>query len=141
VFVKKIDFIGISIAPDVIKKIIPLEEGKPYNDNVLDACRDAILRFYNALGYLKTDITGVEKKFQNDGTGLELIFSINEGPQTRIKKIEIAGNKEIGISEIMKELHLKEECRITLLISGTQDTGPLVIRQEWIFRCSGRGGE
>jgi len=118
VFVKKIDFPGISIAPDVIKKIIPLEEGKPYNDNVLDTCRDAILRFYNALGYLKTDITGVEKKFQNDMTEVELIFSINEGPQTRIKKVEIAGNKEIGISEIMKELHLKEEMPYNVIDIG-----------------------
>jgi outer membrane protein insertion porin family len=118
VFLKKMDFPGISIAPDVIKKIIPLEEGKPYNDNILDTGKDAILRFYNALGYLKTDITGVEKKFQDDGTELELIFSINEGPQTRIKKMEIAGNKEIGISEIMKELHLKEEMPYNVIDIG-----------------------
>jgi outer membrane protein insertion porin family len=118
VLLKKIDFQGISIAPDVIKKIIPLEEGKPYNDNILDTSRDAILRFYNALGYLKTDITRVEKKFQNDGAELELIFSINEGPQTRIKKMEIAGNKDISASEIMNVLRLKEEMPYNVIDIG-----------------------
>lgn len=108
VLLKKIDFQGISFSPYVLKRIIPLEEGKPYNDNILDTGREAILRFYNALGYLKTDITGVEKNFQNDGAELELIFSINEGPQARIKKIEIAGNKAIDSSEILNVLRLKE---------------------------------
>jgi outer membrane protein insertion porin family len=108
VILKKIDFQGSSLAPDVIKKIMPLEEEKPYNENILDASREAILRFYNALGYLKTDITGIEKKFQKDGTELELIFNIKEGPQTKIKTIKIDGNKNIGTREIMKVLRLRE---------------------------------
>ncbi len=109
VILKKIDFQGNNLEPDVIKKIIPLEEEKPYNENILDASREAILSFYNALGYLKTDITGIEKKFQKDDTELILIFNIKEGPQTKIKTIKIDGNKNIGTPEIMNILRLREE--------------------------------
>ena len=108
VILSKIDLKGISIAPDVIKKIIPLEEAKPYNDNLLESTREAILQFYNALGYLKTDITGIEKKFHNDGSELELVINIKEGPQTRIKTITVEGNKNIDTSEIKKVLKLRD---------------------------------
>lgn len=118
VILKKIGFQGISLAPDVIKKIIPLEEERPYNENILDASREAILRFYNALGYLKTDITGIEKKYQNDDTELILIFNIKEGPQTKIKTIKIDGNKIIGTPEIMNILHLREEMPYNVIDIG-----------------------
>jgi len=108
VILSKIDLQGISIAPSVIKKIIPLEEAKPYNDNLLESSREAILQFYNALGYLKTDIDGIEKKFHNDGSELELVINIKEGPQTRIKTIKIEGNKNIDTSEIKKVLKLRD---------------------------------
>ncbi len=118
VFLKKINIQGISIAPDVIKKIIPLEEEKPYNENNLEASRETILRFYNALGYLQADITGVEKRFQEDGAKLELMFKINEGPQTKIKKIEISGNKNISTPEIIKALRLEEEIPYNVIDIG-----------------------
>jgi len=109
VLLKRIVFQGISISPDVLKRIIPLEEEKPYIENVLETSREAIIRFYNALGYLKTDVTGVEKNFTKDGGELELVFNIKEGPQTRIKAIEISGNKNIGTPEIKNVLRLQEE--------------------------------
>jgi len=108
VILSKIDLKGTSIAPEVIKKIIPLEEAKPYSDNLLEASREAILQFYNALGYLKTDVTGVEKKFHNDNSELELVINIKEGPQTRIETIKVEGNKYIDTSEIQKVLKLRD---------------------------------
>jgi outer membrane protein insertion porin family len=118
VLLKKIDLQGISIDPDVIKKILPLEEAKPYNDNLLEAGREAILRFYIALGYLKTDITGIEKIFHNDGSELQLVLNIKEGPQTRIKTIEIEGNKNIDTSEIKNMLQLREEMPYNVIDIG-----------------------
>lgn len=107
VILKKIRYKGTSIIHESIKKIIPLMEGKPYNDNLLNDSKDALVRFYNALGYLHMDVD-VKKDFQKNGRDLYLEFIIHEGRQTKIQSIRIAGNKGIDISEIHRVLQLKE---------------------------------
>ncbi|MCK5504849.1 MAG: hypothetical protein KAJ10_06785, partial [Thermodesulfovibrionia bacterium] len=108
VFLKKILYKGSSISHESIRKIIPLTEDKPYNDNLLDDSKEALVRFYNALGYLRMDVADVKKDFQNDGRHLYLEFAISEGLQTKIKSIQVAGNKGIETSEIRRVLQLKE---------------------------------
>ncbi|MBI4849432.1 MAG: outer membrane protein assembly factor BamA [Nitrospirae bacterium] len=118
VFLKKIEFEGTSISSEAVKSIIPLTGGKPYNDNLLAASRDSVLRFYNALGYIKTDIKEIEKDFQEDGSQLLLKFIIAEGPQTKIEGIQFEGNRDIGSSEIENALQLKKGSPYNLVDIG-----------------------
>ncbi|MBI5408972.1 MAG: outer membrane protein assembly factor BamA [Nitrospirae bacterium] len=108
VLLTKISFEGISISPDAIKGIIQLEEGKPYDENLLTASKDTIIRFYGALGYLRTEIRSVEKAFRKDGGEVELKFDVVEGPQTKIKEVRISGNEDIPADEIQKALQIHE---------------------------------
>jgi outer membrane protein insertion porin family len=108
VTLKKITFEGISISTGALKNIIPLVENKPYDDTLLEPCKESILRLYNALGYLSADVTATEKEFQKDGSELYLTLKISEGPQTKIRKIGISGNERISASEIRDALQLQE---------------------------------
>lgn len=108
VILKAIGFQGITFSPEVLKGIIPLEEEKPFNANLLSDSRESIIRFYNALGYLQADVTEIKKEFKEDGTELYVEFIVNEGPQTTIKEINITGNKAIETAEIRSVIHLRE---------------------------------
>ncbi|MDH4028552.1 MAG: hypothetical protein OEU95_06965, partial [Nitrospirota bacterium] len=104
----KIDFAGMSISPGSIKKILPLKEGVIYDENLLAGSKDALTGFYNALGYLRMEVTDVVRKFHNNGAEIMLEFVINEGPQTRIREIKIEGSDGIAADMIKEELRLSE---------------------------------
>lgn len=109
VILRKISFVGISLPPDIIKGIIPLQEGKPYNESVLSLSRESIIRFYNALGYLQMDVSEIKKDFEKDGSELNLTFVCNEGHQVRIKAINFEGNRFFSGSELRNVLHLSKD--------------------------------
>jgi len=109
VFVKEIQLEGVSISPEAIKSIIPLEESEPFDDTILSSCRESIIRFYHALGYINVDVTEIRKNFIGDGSELNLVFVIHEGSQIRIKKINFVGNTVIDTSEIREALSIREE--------------------------------
>jgi outer membrane protein insertion porin family len=109
VILREIEFEGISISPDAIKAIIPLEENKPFDGTLLSDSIESIIRFYNALGYIHTDITEIRKNFIEAGSELNLVFVINEGPQVRIEEINITGNRVVSNSEIIKILPIRKE--------------------------------
>ncbi len=109
VVLKEIKFKGVSISPDAIKSIIPMEEDEPFDMTLLNVSRESIIGFYNALGYLYADVTEVKKEFLKDGSELNLIFVVHQGPQIRIREINIVGNEVVSTSKIEKELQIEEE--------------------------------
>ena len=108
ILLNKILFTGISINPRVLKNIIPLSENKPYNDNLLSDCRESIVNFYNALGYLQADVLSIKKEFLEHRNELNLEIDVEEGQQTTISSISIDGNAHISTMEIIGSLSLKE---------------------------------
>ncbi len=108
VILKKITFQGNSISADVLKGVILLKENKPYNENLLSACRQSLINFYNALGYLKTVVTDIKKDFNKDGSELDIKFIIHEGRQIKIGAVRVHGIRNISESEIKKALRLSE---------------------------------
>ena len=89
-------------------EIIPLAENKPYNDNLLSDCRESIVNFYNALGYLQADVLSIKKEFLEHRNELNLEIDVEEGQQTTISSISIDGNAHISTMEIIGSLSLKE---------------------------------
>jgi outer membrane protein insertion porin family len=105
---RNIYFSGTSINTEGIKKILPFDENKTFNDDLLDESRDSIIRFYNALGYLQANVAEIKKDFQNNGRDLNLEYIINEGTLTIIKTIYVIGNRRINAFQIRRALDLKE---------------------------------
>lgn len=108
VILRKITFRGNGIPGRVLRGVVLLRENKPYNENLLSGSRQSLVNFYNALGYLRAGVTAIEKKFSEDGTGLDLVFTIHEGRRTIIREVVIHGNSSISRFEIKKALRLRE---------------------------------
>ncbi|MBI4699488.1 MAG: outer membrane protein assembly factor BamA [Nitrospirae bacterium] len=109
VVLREIRLEGMTISHDAVKAVIPLAEKRPFDDTLLDAARESVIKFYHALGYLNADVIDVRKIFSEDGTGLDVVFVINEGSQVKIGNINIEGNKAVGTSEIMGALSIKKD--------------------------------
>lgn len=108
VLLRLINYMGATINPDVIRKIISLNENAPYNDNLMKSSKDALVRFYNALGYLDTEITDVRKNFTNDGMVLDLEFYIKEGLRTNIEEIIIVGSERISELKVRNAVRIEK---------------------------------
>ncbi len=102
----EIKFEGISISPEAVKAIIPIREHKPFDRGLLTVSRESIIGFYNSLGYLETDVKEIKEDFLRDGSELSITFIVHQGPQTKIKKVNITGNTAVSISEIKKVLQI-----------------------------------
>ncbi len=108
VLLSKVHINGEQVDHETVMKIIPFKEGKPYNDNLLESGKDALVRFYHALGYLQFEIKDVKRQFSEDGLEVSIEFDVNEGLQTRIDSIEIQGNKKLSQSRIMRSIQIQE---------------------------------
>ncbi|MEW6714931.1 MAG: outer membrane protein assembly factor BamA [Nitrospirota bacterium] len=109
VFLRDVSFSGNTISEEALKSIIPFKEKKPFNAALLDESKDALIIFYNALGYLQAEVSEVKTVLHDDNNGLSLQFVINEGRQTMIKSFRISGNRDIRNSDIRDALRLKED--------------------------------
>jgi outer membrane protein insertion porin family len=109
VILKKLLFEGISIDPRTLRQIVPLSANQPFDNNLIKASIDSLVRFYNALGYLKIEVPDVKKRFNEEGTELDLNFVINEGPQIKIREIMIYNNKRFSEQEIREALQLNHD--------------------------------
>ncbi|GBE05461.1 MAG TPA: outer membrane protein assembly factor BamA [Nitrospirae bacterium] len=108
VILRDIKFEGVSLSTEAIKAIIPLRENKPYDKNLLGPGRESITGFYGALGYLHADVTDVREDFLKNGQELNLIFVIDQGPEIKIRQIDIKGNRAVSGSEIEDILQINE---------------------------------
>ncbi len=109
VILRKMEFEGVSVSDKAVEAIVSLEVEKPYDENRVKSSSESLTRFYNSLGYLKMRVNDVEKDFDKDGTGLNITFVIEEGPQTTIRDVTITGNENIGKEEIKKTAGIKNE--------------------------------
>ncbi len=92
-----------------LKKQMPMFTDGGYGAYEIDASTKAITDYYHRLGFQEVTATSeVEKSVGGDETKMIAHFRIQEGPQTRVKKIDIAGNEEISDHQIKKRLLTKE---------------------------------
>jgi outer membrane protein insertion porin family len=108
IILREIVFKNITLSSESIKNIIPLNEGKVYDKNLLIESKESIVAFYNALGYLNADVMEVQEDIFKDGKELRLSFTIDEGSQVTIKEIAITGSRIISSDEIRNVLLIKE---------------------------------
>ena len=80
--------------------------GAPYFQPQIDADREAIEYQYQVLGYQQATVT-VPPEFSDDGTRFTLKFVVNEGLQSLIDHVLIAGNERTKVETIDREAGLK----------------------------------
>ena len=108
IVLREIKFTGIGYPPEAIKEIMSLKEGGPFNEYLIESDKEAIIAFYNAFGYLKAEIKEFKKLILEDTNEAILEITVSEGPQIRLERVDITGNKFIETEKIKKVLQLRE---------------------------------
>lgn len=96
---------NLSIDESMIRGVIRLKEGAPYNAVDIGDARYDIQSLYRSYGFLDTD---VEIESIIEGNKANLNFTINEGMPSYMGKVIIRGNQKTKDKVIMREVRIKE---------------------------------
>jgi outer membrane protein assembly factor BamA len=103
----KIAFAGASLPDKSLKDIMAIKEGDKYNPDIIDASRESLQDFYNALGYLSAKVDEFQTTYHKDSQKMDIAVSIHEGPKTIIEKVDIVGTNLVPESEIRTVIKIK----------------------------------
>ena len=118
VVVDQITFSGMTIPEGPVLKVLGLRKGKAFNQDQLDEDTESIKNFYNALGYIRMNITDVKKDFRSDDRTVGIHFILEEGPQVTIGSVDVTGNESIGTGDILKALRIRKGAPYNLVDIG-----------------------
>jgi outer membrane protein insertion porin family len=96
---------NLAISQEVLKEILALKIGDPYNPDLLESDRETLAEFYHSLGYIYVQIQEPDVKISDNK--VEVRFFIKQGAQVKLSGIEIKNNRHITEDEILKVLPLK----------------------------------
>ncbi len=96
-----------SVAEAQLRPVVTSRPGEPYYEPRIAADREAVVLEYRNRGFESINVV-VLPSLSPDGRRAALTFRINEGPQTIIDHILIAGNTRTDARVIRRELLLQE---------------------------------
>lgn len=107
-FVNKIYFEGNSeISEESLKEKLTIKEGEPFDKRKIEATIKEIRKKYQEENFFNVRIDyDIEERENNS---VDLIFSIDEGKEAKVYKIEILGNNFYKDKEIKKLLETNEK--------------------------------
>ena len=94
------------VSRKTLKSIMPMFVEGGSNNYDLEISAKTALDHYHKLGFLEADVSFVKKELSEKE--IKIVFNIHEGPQTRVKKIELLGLQHIKPKKIKNELQTKE---------------------------------
>lgn len=83
---------------------------RPYDDLMLDADRERVIRYYRAHGYFNAEVTVAEARPRADGRSFDVVLGVDEGPPTRLDEVRVIGTGKLDPST----KHLVEEAQLAL---------------------------
>jgi outer membrane protein insertion porin family len=89
-----------------LKAAVKTRIGDDYFQPLIDADREAVEYQYQLQGYQQATVT-IPAAFSHDGTRFTLRIVVNEGPQSLIDHVLIAGNERTKVETIDREAGLK----------------------------------
>jgi outer membrane protein insertion porin family len=89
-----------------LQAAVKSKTGAHYFQPHIDADREAVEYQYQLLGYQQATVT-IPAEFSDDGTRFTLRFVVNEGPQSLIDHVLIAGNERTKVETIDREAGLE----------------------------------
>ena len=104
--IRKISFHGNTIDSQKLKEIMSLKEGGIYNPDLLDADREALKNFYNALGYLSVSVEAFQVKHEEGSDKVDISIRVDEGLKTEIATITVAGANLASETELEKVINI-----------------------------------
>ena len=93
-----------------IFKIISLKEKSSYIENFVKSDIEMIKRFYKSLGYYSVSVEADKQQAQSGEDTLNLVFNVEKGDRSKIKKIYFIGDKKIK-SKRLRDVITSEEAR------------------------------
>jgi outer membrane protein insertion porin family len=115
--ISKISLSGSSLPEKNLKEIMSIKEKNIYNPDLIDADREILKDFYNALGYHSAQIEEFQTNpplppLEKGGEGelpnkIDIIIRIDEGLKTEIESVNIIGANLIPEAEILKAINIK----------------------------------
>lgn len=128
VYIKAIDFNGnVRISSRRLRESITLKERDPYRKEKLDVVKEEIKALYSKRGYRKVDVS--VRVDEVEPYRVKLLVDIFEGPETRIKEIEIKGEPVFELREILYLLDIKKGDVIDM---GHLDKGVRKLREFYV---------
>lgn len=105
--VSGIRFEGAAAVADAeLRGVVRTRVGAPFDASQVAADRDAVALLYLNRGYQAAAVQ-VTPRFTDDRSGVELVYTIREGPQAIVEHILIVGNTRTRTSTIERELRVK----------------------------------
>jgi len=99
-----------------IFKLISLKEKSSYIENFVKSDIEMIKSFYKSLGYYSVTVDADKQKADSGEDTLNLIFNVNKGERSKIKKIYFIGDKNIK-SKRLRDVITSEEARFWKVLS------------------------
>ena len=78
-----------------------------YRPETLEQDVLALKEYYRGLGFFDADIR-VEPYFSEDRSGVRIIYTVEEGVRSRVRSIELRGNRVIGTAQLCEKARVKE---------------------------------
>ncbi len=111
--IQEIAFEGNRVLPSKdLQRITRLSIASPYNEYRLREAARKLTERYRDMGYMFVDITW-ERRFSEDMHRAKIVYSVNEGPQTRVGMIRIEGAETTSKRLIKERLTLQPGDLIT----------------------------
>jgi len=124
--VRALGFAGQSlISTSALRKGLKLVEGAPYNPNLLDADRSALLNKFFENGYLAARIL---HDVRTDSTNVDIVWTITPGDPVNVRDIRVSGTHAVREDLVRRELTFRrgDRFRTKKVLESTQnlyDTG------------------
>ncbi|MEZ5286261.1 MAG: POTRA domain-containing protein [Vicinamibacterales bacterium] len=93
------------LAPEMLRGLLVLTEGRPFYRPQLLADRDTLERAYRNDGYLSASVSP-EVTFADDGREARVRWAVREGDQTRVDHVLVTGNTRTSGDVIRRELRI-----------------------------------
>lgn len=95
------------VPPELLKAVIPIQEGKQFQGDLIEKSIDAMSFAAGAAGYANVEI---RPRIQRDRETrkVSITFEVNEGPRVFIERVDIVGNNRTVDPVIRRELRLVE---------------------------------
>jgi len=122
--------VGESQIEDALKeRKATVEIGEPINYDAVKKAEEGIKSLLGQKGYLDAEVKSEIKPSETAGA-LDIHFKINEGPRTRIRKIDFTGNTVFSSRRLKKALKLTREHGLFTKISGKDTYHPVKLDQD-----------
>ena len=99
-----------------IFKLISLKEKSSYIENFVKSDIEMIKKFYKSMGYYSVSVEANKQEAKAGEDTLNLIFNVDKGERSKIKKIYFIGDKKIK-SKRLRDVITSEEAKFWKILS------------------------